>query len=229
MNVRVLIAMACGVLSLFVVHFSYWLNIHAGDALAPLYHCNPYIEGCVSTSRAVRSGPGLVWFKAVMLPVAMLMALTWRFMGPWMASFGGAMPKVRRWTVWLGVGGAIALVVYVIYLGTEGPVYSWLRRYGVIFFFGFTALAQLVAARFVWGMFHNQLPWSAAFFIVIVSLQWAIGVFSAFKRLLFDDPVFIDQLENITEWLMVATMSLGFMLIGLLLRQRSSVSRAHQV
>lgn len=220
-------AIACGVLSLFIVHFAYWLNASA-DAIAPVFVCNPYLEGCVSTSRAVRSGPGLIWFKAVMLPVAVLMAVTWRFTGNWMAGFGNLMPRVQRWTVWLGIGGAVALVVYVIYLGTEGEVYSWLRRYGVIFFFGFTALAQLVAARFVWGMFRNQLPWSATFFVVLVSLQWAIGVFSAFKRLLFDDPVFIDQLENITEWLMVATMSLGFVLIGLLLRQRGSASRAGQ-
>lgn len=212
------LAIVCGILPLTVIHFAYWLNIHGGEALLPIYQCNPYFEGCVSTSRAVRSGPGLIWFKAVMLPVAVLMALTWRSMGAWMAGFGRGMPRVRRWTVWLGVGGAIALVVYVIYLGTEGEVYRWLRRYGVIFFFGFTALAQLVAARFVWGIFHTALPLKAAFYVVVVSLQWAIGVFSAFKRLLFDDPAFIDQLENITEWLMVATMSLGFFLIGLLLR-----------
>lgn len=222
MNRQALTAIACGVLSLFIVHFAYWLNYQAADAIDPVFVCNPYFEGCVSTSRAVRSGPGLIWFKAVMLPVAVLMALTWRSMGGWMAGFGSLMPRVQRWTVRLGFGGAVALVFYVVFLGTEGSVYSWLRRYGVVFFFGFTALAQLVAARFTWGVYPAGSPSVTASFIALVSTQWAIGVFSVFKRFMFRDPDFIDRLENITEWFMIATMSLGFVLLGLLLRKRES-------
>ena len=120
------------------------------------------------------------------------------------------------WTVWLGICGAIALVFYVLYLGSEGVVYSWLRRYGVVFFFGFTALAQLLTARFIWDVFQGALTWLAAFYIVLISLQWGIGVFSVFKRWLFDDPLLIDRLQNMSEWLMIAALSGGFVLIGLL-------------
>lgn len=214
-----MVAIACGVLSLFIVHFAYWLNIRAGVALDPGFVCNPYTEGCISTSRAVRSGPGLFWFKAVMLPVAALMVVTWRAVAAWMSKGGHEMPGIRRWTLRLGAAGAIALVFYVVFLGTEGPVYSWLRRYGVVFFFGFTALAQLVAARFVWGAGRGQRSAVVNGYIVTVSCQWIIGVFSVLKRLVFADPEFIDRLENITEWLMIVAMSLGFVLIGLLLRE----------
>lgn len=218
MNRQVITAIAAGVLPMLVVHLAYWLNIQSGEALDAVFRCNPYLEGCVSTSRAVRADPGVVWFKAVMLPVAVLMVLTWRATGAWMAGMSTEMPRVRRWTVWLGIGGAVALGVYTIWLGTESPVYSWLRRYGVIFFFGFTALAQLVAGRFVWHVFPAGARGAAVTFMGVVCFQWAIGVFSVFKRFLFEDPELIDRLENITEWLMVATMSLGFVLIGLLLR-----------
>lgn len=225
MNRQTIIAIACGVVPMAIVHFAYWLNIQAGVALDAEFVCNPYLEGCVSTSRGVRSGPGLVWFKAVMLPVAILLVVTWRALADWMAGLSTEMPRVRRWTLRLGIGGAIALVFYVIYLGTEGPVYSWLRRYGIIFFFGFTALAQLVAARFVWGVFPAGAPRTAAAFLAVVTLQWGIGVFSAIKRLIFENPHFLDRLENVTEWFMIAAMSLGFVLLGLLLRDREFESR----
>ncbi len=219
MNRQSLTAIACGVVPMTLIHLAYWLNIEAGTAMDSQFICNPYLDGCVSTSRAVRSGPGLLWFKAVMLPVAVLMLMTWRSLGSWMARFGDDLPGVRRWTIRLGIGGAIALVFYVLYLGTEGAVYSWLRRYGVIFFFGFTALAQLVAARFVVHVFPAGSPRIAGLLIGAVTLEWGIGVFSVLKRFLFEDAAFIDRLENITEWAMIAVMSVAYVLIGLLMRR----------
>lgn len=219
MNRRALILIACGVVPMVVVHLAYWLNIRSGTQLAPDYICNPYFDGCVSTSRAARSGPGLFWFKSVMLPMAVVLVVAWRSVVWWMASLAGDMPRIRRWTLRLGIGGAVALVFYALFLGTEGGIYSWLRRYGVVFFFGFTALAQLLTARFVAGSFHPHLTRSAAAFMAVVFLQWAVGVFSVFKGYFFDDPEVIDRLQNITEWWMIAAMCLGFVFIGLLLRR----------
>lgn len=210
--------LVCGVVPIVIVHLAYWLNIRAGAALAPEFICNPYTEGCVSTSRAVRSGPGLFWFKAVMLPMAAVLVVAWRSAAWWMASLETAMPGIRRWTLRLGIGGAVALVFYVLFLGTEGEMSSWLRRYGVVFFFGLTALAQLLTARCVAGTFHTRWPRSATAFIATVSLQWAIGVFSVFKGYFFDDPEVIDRLQNITEWWMIVAMCLGFVFLGLLFR-----------
>lgn len=224
MNRYVLVTIACGVVPMATVHFAYWLNIQGG-ALDPEFICNPYLEGCVSTSRAVRTGPGLVWFKAAMMPLVVILLLAWRSVGDWMAGLSSEMPNIRRWTLRLGIAGAIALVFYVIFLGTDGPVYTFMRRYGIYLFFGCTALAQLVAAGFVWGVYPAGSPRVTASFIALVSTQWAIGVFSVLKRVFFEDPEVIDRVENITEWFMIATMSLGFVLLGLLLRNRESEPR----
>ena len=41
----------------------------------------------------------------------------------------------------------MALVVYATFLGTEGPTYRWLRRYGTVVYFGFTCLCLLLTGR----------------------------------------------------------------------------------
>lgn len=220
MNGWAALVITCGFLPLLMVHFAYWLNIHAPDALPAAFQCNPYFEGCVSVSRAARSGPGLFYFKLVMMPLAICLAIAWQFVGEWMAQLRPDMQKTRVWSVRLGAAGAIALVFYVVFLGTEGDVYRWLRRYGVVFFFGFSALAQLMTARVVWDDFDSFRGALAALFLVLVSLQWLIGVSSVFKKLVFDDPHLIDRIQNITEWLMIAFMSLGLALIGVLMLDR---------
>jgi len=220
MNGKAALVITCGLLPLVMIHFAYWLNIHAPDALPAAFQCNPYFEGCVSVSRAVRSGPGLYWFKLVVMPVAICLAIAWQFVGGWMAQRRPDMQKTRLWTIRLGVAGSIALVFYVVFLGTEGDVYRWLRRYGVVFFFGFSALAQLLTAKVVWAGFDTFRAAPAALFIVMISLQWVIGVSSVFKKLIFADPHLIDQLQNITEWLMIVLMSLGLALIGVLMQVR---------
>ena len=217
MSGRAVLIMTCGLLTAAVIHFAYWLNIHApGATLQAVYQCNPYFEGCVSVSRAVRSGPGLYWFKLVMLPLAICLPMAWLFVRKWMRAVAPSMSRTRLWAFRLGVGGAVALVFYVVFLGTDGEIYKWLRRYGVVFFFGFTALAQLLTARLAWDVFDSLRQAPAALFIIAVGLQWAIGVSSVFKKLVFDDPYLINQLENISEWMMVALMALAFILIGLM-------------
>ena len=46
----------------------------------------------------------------------------------------------------LGVTGALFMVLYVVFLGTDGTAYEFMRRYGVTVYFSFTALAQLLLA-----------------------------------------------------------------------------------
>jgi hypothetical protein len=58
--------------------------------------------------------------------------------------------------------------------------------------------------------------------LALISVQWALGVFSALKRLLFEDPDFIDRLENVIEWWFALPMAMGFIVIAWLFR-RSSV------
>ena len=120
------------------------LAVHEG--LAPA--CNPFLDGCVSISRAARHGLPNHVFRALVLPAAVLQALAWllqarRWPRPRAATMRGSAAVLAV----LGVAAGIALVLYGSFLGTEGATYRWLRRYGIVVYFGGTCLAMLVLGR----------------------------------------------------------------------------------
>ncbi|MDH5750602.1 MAG: hypothetical protein OEY85_14930 [Rhodospirillales bacterium] len=189
----------------------------------------PYLDGCVSISRAARSGPGLLLFKTLMLPTVILLLACWEYVRQWLLSLGACSSK-RAWIIaGLGMTGAIFLVFYVTALGTEGDWYRWQRRYGVTFYFGGTALAQLLLVWVLWParrqLANGRLLQPIVTLIVLISLQWALGVFSAIKRLIFEDPVFIDRLENVIEWWYALPMATGFIVIAWLFSRATIQSR----
>jgi len=204
-----------GALPIVAAHAAYLLNLRYGSEIAAEFVCMPYLDGCVSVSRAARSGPGLLTFRWLMLISAPLLLLTWEFVRRWLHDLRAC--SVRKgWTIAaLGMVGAVFLVLYVTALGNEDEWYRWQRRYGVILYFGGTALAQLLLVWVLWPLRRN-LPGgrpgrTVAVLTALVSLQWALGVCSAVKRLIFTDLLFIDQLENIIEWWYALAMSLAFL------------------
>ena len=231
MTAPVTIVFLAGLLPILAAHLAYLLNIWAGTQLAPEFICMPYLDGCVSISRAARSGPGLHLFRALMLPSAVLLLLGWEFVREWLRGLDACTPR-RAWLISiLGVIGGFFLVFYATWLGTEGEWYRWLRRYGVIFYFGGTALAQLLLIWVLWPararLAGGRLVGSITTLVVLVSLQWALGVFSAVKRLIFDDPQLIDRLENIIEWCYALPMATGFIVIAWMFRQTGFPARLH--
>jgi hypothetical protein len=231
MTAPVTIVFLAGLLPILAAHLAYLLNIWAGTQLAPEFICMPYLDGCVSISRAARSGPGLHLFRALMLPSAVLLLLGWEFVREWLRGLDACTPR-RAWLISiLGVIGGFFLVFYATWLGTEGEWYRWLRRYGVIFYFGGTALAQLLLIWVLWPararLAGGRLVGSITTLVVLVSLQWALGVFSAVKRLIFDDPQLIDRLENIIEWCYALPMATGFIVIAWMFRQTGFHARLH--
>ena len=145
-----LIPALAGVLPVAAVFVAYALNRYTGTDLEPRFICNPYIDGCVSISRAVRSGPGLHLFRAVMLPCAMLLFISWAMVRDWLLCIDACRSRRAAAVFWLGAVGALFLVLYVTWLGTEGEWYRWLRRYGVTVYFGGTSLAQLLLVWVLW-------------------------------------------------------------------------------
>lgn len=214
----VLIAFLSGLLPVIAVHAAYLMNIFGGGELQAEYICWPYYDGCISISRAARSGPGLHLFRAMMLPCAVLLLLSWDFVREWLPGLNACSRK-RAWIIFmLGAVGALFLVFYVAWLGTEGEWYSWLRRYGVTFYFAGTALAQLLLVWVLWParreLAGGTLVRPVAVLTGLVSLQWVLGVFSAFKSLIFADPAFIDRIENVIEWCYALPMALAFIVIA---------------
>jgi hypothetical protein len=199
-----LIPALAGALPVAAVFVAYALNRFTGTDLEPRFICNPYVDGCVSISRAVRSGPGLHLFRAVMLPCAMLLFISWAMVRDWLLCLDACRPRRAAAVFWLGAVGALFLVLYVTWLGTEGEWYRWLRRYGVTVYFGGTSLAQLLLVWILWPqrqrLGDGRLYGPIGALTPLVVLQWLLGVFSVAKRLLLDDPELMDRIENLVEW-----------------------------
>lgn len=134
------IAVLAAVVPTLTVNICYLVS--SAQDLVPV--CIPYLEGCTSISSAGRYGVSYYLFKAGMLCSAALLVAYWRRMsGHILAASGRAAPMVAA----AGTGGAVFLVLYTAFLGTEGDIYFVLRRFGTILYFGLTLTAQLMALR----------------------------------------------------------------------------------
>lgn len=168
-------------------HAAYLLSIQGGHVPA----CVPYTEGCVSISRAARHGWGNHLFRLLVIPCAVLHALVWLLAERWLR--GG-------WTMAaLGIVSAVALAIYATFLGTEGETYRFLRRYGVVAYFGFGYLAQLALMRRASRM--QALPAG-----VIAGMSWIaagmlmLGIANVVAAALAADPEAKRRWENVFEW-----------------------------
>lgn len=212
------VTLLAGLLPIVAAHAAYLLNVYSADGLAAGFVCMPYLDGCVSISRAARSGSGLKLFQALMLPSALLLFLSWGCVRQWLAGLQACSARRARTIAALGMVGALFLVAYVTALGNEDEWYRWQRRYGVILYFGGTALAQLLLVWVLWPargrLAGGRVRRPIAALTGLVSVQWALGVFSSLKRLLFDDPQLIDRIENVIEWWYALPMSLAFIVIA---------------
>ncbi|MEL6429323.1 MAG: hypothetical protein AAFU73_00115 [Planctomycetota bacterium] len=180
---------------------------------------NPFTGGEVSISRAMRNEPAVQVFRAFVLPSAALMALTWVEVGRALRA-GGVRRGAQRWTVGLGVLGAVFLVLYGSYLGTDGDVYRLMRRYGVYVFFGGTGIALTLAAV-AWP--SARAPRARRSLRLLAAGLWAAGP----VQLVHDHVVGrSDVLANALEWWIAAALMLGFALLGALVGDGSEPSTA---
>lgn len=182
--------LAIALLFTVAAHLALWLSIRDGHVEA----CVPVLEGCTSISRAARHGLGNHLFRLMVLPCALLVGLHWWLAARWLG---------RRDVAWLGGIAALALAVYATFLGTDGETYRFLRRYGVVLFFGFGYLAQL---RFLGGMredphTHRRTHRRTFAAMVAVSvLMLLLGVANVAAGALVADEALQDRIENALEW-----------------------------
>lgn len=141
------IALLCSALPILAVVITY--AISAGTGQVPV--CFPFLEGCTSISGAARRDPSIHLFRAIMLPTASVMVAYWILAHAWLGQFD-AHGRGRNWMAGLGIIGALFLILYVVFLGTDGQAYELMRRYGVTVYFAFTALAQLLLSARLRGL-----------------------------------------------------------------------------
>lgn len=213
------LALAAGLLPALASGIAFVLATQAG--LVP--SCNPFVEGCVSISRAARHDLPNHVFRALVLPSAVLQALVWLVQAQALHAVGGA--AVRRSAIVLaslGVAAGIALVLYGSFLGTEGATYRLLRHYGTVVCFGGTCLAMLVLGRALQRLHRLgslDLPRGheralLALFAAIV----ALGVINALVGA-WADASLKDRVENITEWWGSLGLTLAFVVLASLWRR----------
>ncbi len=177
------------------VHLAWVLSLHAGH-VPP---CIPYLEGCTSISRAARHGLGNHLFRLLVLPCALLVGLHWWLAARWLRVRAARGAGEERVILLLGVMAAIALGLYANFLGSEGTAYRFLRRYGVVVFFGTSYLAQLLFLRGA----HRQKrlgPRMARVMTAICLAMLALGVTNVVADATMADAVRQDRLENVLEW-----------------------------
>lgn len=207
---RAAIALLCFLGPVLTVHLSY--AVSAGAGIVPA--CIPYLEGCTSISATGRHGLGYILFKAGMLPSALLLILYWRLCRDWLLEAGDVDDRGLRSLLWLGIGGALFLALYTVFLGHKGEVYSLLRRFGVTLNLGFTFLAQLLV---VWRLRRlrdndGRTPcpsWilRAKTWLVTVMLLLGLGSIPVSNFIADKDPV-----ENAIEWSFCLLMSCFYLL-----------------
>jgi hypothetical protein len=164
--------------------------------------CNPFIDGCVSISRAARHGLPNHLFRALMLPAATLQGLVWLLAAHWLRR-GRAPQRGLRAMAVLGAVAAVALVLYAGFLGTDGAVYRLLRQFGTVAYFGCTCLCMLLLGQAVQALPRqgaSGLPnWLVRSHVALACTLVALGVANAIVAALLS-PDWKVRIENVTEW-----------------------------
>lgn len=209
-----------GLLPALATLLALWLSTHLG--LIP--SCMPFVDGCVSISRAARSELPNHLFRALVLPAAALQGISWLLTARWLADQG----ERQRWLAPLGLTAAAALVLYGSFLGTEGLVYRGLRRYGTVAYFGFTCLCMLLVGGAVGRLVASQrlrVPAALARALVgLAGLLVALGLANYMVGPLLAEPA-KQRLENVTEWWGALVFVVYFWLLAALWRRCGLVLR----
>ncbi|MCB0339314.1 MAG: hypothetical protein KDD53_06905 [Bdellovibrionales bacterium] len=132
------LALLVTILPFIGIHGAYLLSASSGL----VEWCVPYLEGCTSISRAARRGDTIFFYRALMIPYATFLMVYWAMCHNWLKAQGATRSIQYDLMRIVGITGAALLILYTDFLGTQGDVYKFLRKFGVIFYFIFTALAQ---------------------------------------------------------------------------------------
>lgn len=138
------LALMTGLLPIVAVHSTYLVSAAQGH----VPWCFPYIESCTSISATGRHGVAFFLFKGTMIPAAILLMVYWYVSGKWLLLLGDSCEKTNL-IVAIGAIGAVFLIVYAVALGAPGDALRLQRRTGIIIYFTFTYMSQLLL---VWRM-----------------------------------------------------------------------------
>ena len=217
--------LAAGLVPAVAAVLALWLSIRLG--LIP--PCNPLLDGCISISRAARHDLPNYIFRGLVLPSAVLQALTWVLCASWLKGMGGRAHGALRFLPWLGVLAGVFLVLYGTFLGTEGQAYRWLRRYGVILYFGLSYLCMLIASGALWRLAQAariRLPARLdRWLVALCAVTLAVGLAQALVAPFLGNEELKFRLENLFEWYVALGLTLYFLALAWLWRHTGFSAR----
>jgi hypothetical protein len=188
--------------------------------------CNPLLEGCVSISRAGRHDLPNIVFRGLLLPGATLQAIVWWLAGTWLRRLGAPGDRPLRLLPWVGVTAAMFLALYGTFLGTEGSGYQWMRRYGVVVYFGFTCIAMLIVGGAVQraAAGSGRLRRAAAVLYLLVAALPLLGLANSTAPLVLRSEAAQDAFGNVTEWWGALVFTVFFLVLAALWRRTRFVA-----
>lgn len=206
--------LAAGLLPAVAAVTAFLISVHSG-LISP---CNPFLDGCVSISRAARHDlPNLV-FRALVLPGATLQSVTWILCAQWLGSVDKVSGKASRTLASLGVLAGLFFVLYGAFLGSEGEIYQWLRRYGINLYFGFTFLCMLLVSARIFHLTQDgqlRFPWQLHRTLGVLCLTLLVfGLGNLLAKSLLGDEALADRIENSLEWLAGLLFTLFFAMMS---------------
>ena len=207
-----ILALIITLLPLLVANAVYLLSAYQGYVA----WCNPYLDGCTTISQAARSGDSIYLFRATMIAYAVLLIWFWVYAAHWLKLLYGHTTKTARVILWLGVIGALSLIIYIDYLGTTGEVNRFMRRYGIMVFFTFTPLAQLLLLKQHFETLASKSspkpamlkPRVLRFQLIVLLSMLVIGLISSTLEATHNKTY---ESENIVEWIFSLLLNLYFL------------------
>jgi hypothetical protein len=208
-----------GLAPLVGVHLAYLIAVDHGY----LQLCVPYLEGCTSISATGRYPPASFLFKAIQMAMAVALPVFWYFSVKWLRALDPAWHGHAVWSIFVsGAIGAIALIVYVTFLGTQEPIYEFMRRFGIYFYFLGTVLAQLFLAVSLRGICRglgdSALGRMAVAMLVLCLMPFALGLLNLAQKAVLPYET-ADALENSIEWFASLMMQAYFFVVYLAWRR----------
>ncbi len=218
-----LLPLAAGLLPLLAAVSAYALSIRLD--LVPA--CNPFLEGCVSISRAARHDLPNIVFRGMMLPAAVLQAACWLLCPAWLRSLGARPSGWQRMLPWLGAAAAIFLILYGTFLGTEGEGYRIMRRYGTTLYFGFTCIGMLIVSGEMRRLVRagRSQRCVTGVLLALCAVLPLLGLVHVLVPLALPGPAAIDALENATEWWGGAIFTVFFCVLAWAWRATGFIAR----
>jgi len=216
MNVRP-VALWAALLPFLAVHITYLVAASHGL----VEWCNPYWDSCTSISATGRKPPASYFFRATMLPSAVIMIAYWWLNHAWLSELqrcaGSQSRASKHWMLGLGIGASVGLVLYVTVLGERGDAWALQRRVGTVLFFSFTFLAQLLllSQLHAWcpGVRRGllRLMWAVCF--ALLALGVLTVVLDAWNERWYE------TVEDAFEWCLSLLLQSNFLLGYLVWRQ----------